>query len=403
MKFVKFIIAAVCVFGFSNALFAVDNEEKESEHSIYTLKIGEKAPAIRVAKWLRGDPVNLYKGKNSNKKLYVIFFWATWQRNISPNLMNFIMQEEGIFARDGVEFVGISKEAPSRVENFLEKYPEVDFSIGVDNQAKTYTEYMQGTKGVPMFFIFDKDKKLIWKGSPFEVNRVIIRALNGTFNAETQAQIEKYRERINKAAQMLDTKEKIFYARKILDLDPTDRIAMDIIIDNYIVKNKVDRAVNFIRSTRKKAAGKKYIIRALYYQELSLIRDLNDSQGKKYMEEMSTSYFKDFSNNPHALNTFIIVVSRDVPLPILPLNNMLKISKKGLELAEKDSYEKKSLNSYYQSLARVYYFIGKLKGAVEMQSKAIELIDKSKKDELEMANFFKSFYEEALRLNVENK
>ena len=244
------------------------------------------------------------------------------------------MKEEDLFFQDGVEFVGISKEAPTRVENFLEKYPDVNFSIGIDNQAKTYAEYMQGTKGVPMFFVFGKDKKLIWKGSPFEVHRVLIRALNGTFNNEVQTQIEKYRERINKAAQMLDTKEQIFYARKILDLDPTDRIAMDIIIDNYIVKNKVDKAINFIRDTRKKAVGKKYIIRTLYLQELSLVCDLNDFQGRKYMEEMSESYLKDFSTNPQALNTFIIIVSRDAPLPILPLSNMIKISRKGLELAK---------------------------------------------------------------------
>jgi thiol-disulfide isomerase/thioredoxin len=39
-----------------------------------TLKVGDKAPALVVEKWLKGRPVPRFE----RGRLYVVEFWATW-------------------------------------------------------------------------------------------------------------------------------------------------------------------------------------------------------------------------------------------------------------------------------------------------------------------------------------
>ena len=384
MKYLKSLIIMLCVLIGGNLL---------------ALNIGDKAPSLNVSEWVKGSPVTLYPKNEQGKKIYVVFFWATWS-NASPNLMNFISTEKNIYGKDEVAFVGISKESPRRIKKFLKKYPDINISIAIDDKAETYSEYMHNTKGVPMFFIIDQNKKLIWKGGAFEADRVLSRALNGTFNFEDQKKIEKYRKDIQKAAQMLNRKEEVFYARKILKIDPTDRIAMNIIVNHYIMTGKEVKAIDFIRSSRKVAGGNKYIQRALYFLELSIVRGMNNAKGKEYMAELVTNYKDTFKNNPEALNSLIIIISRDLPLEIMPLSNMLEVSKNAVELAK--HYQNAELqSSCLQSLARVYYFIGRLNKAVSLQEEASLLIDKTKKNRKEVASLVEAYYKEALKLNQE--
>jgi peroxiredoxin len=385
MKFIKFLIVLVCVLVCGNVSIA--------------LEVGEKAPPLNISKWVTGTPVTLYSKSDVDKKMYVVFFWATWS-NISPNLINYVSRENLIFGKDGVVFVGVSKESPKRVKNFLKKHQEVNFSIGLDNQTETYAAYMQGTKGVPMFFIIGQDKKLIWKGSPLEANRVLVRALCGTFDSEIQEKIVKYRERIHKASQMLDNKEKVYYARKILKLDPTDRIAMDIIIDNYIIEGKEEKAIDFIRSSQKKAFGNKYSQRELFFLELSIVRAMNNPQGKEKLTELVQNFTNVFNNDSRSLNSLVTVVSRDVPLSIIPLADILNTSKRAAKLAEANQHDKENLSLCLQSLARIYYYIGQLNKAVSTQQKAIKLMDNNTKQvDKDIALLMEVYYKEALKLN----
>ena len=384
MKFMKILTFIICLLAYGDVLTAIE--------------IGDKAPPLNIAKWIKGTPVSLDSKNDAGKKACVIFFWATWN-NVSQNLMNFISRESYIFKKDGVDFVGISKESPKRVTDFLKKYPDINFSIGIDNQAESYAAYMQGTKGVPMFFIIGPDKKLIWKGSPFEVNRVLVRALNGTFDTVMQEQIVKYREIIQKASQMLDTKEQIFYARKILKLDPADTMAMNIIIDNYIVMRKEEKAIDFISSSRKKATENKYIQRELFFSELGILRGMNTTFAKNKFVELAKNYSTVFNDDAEALNSLVFVVLQDVPFSIMPLAEILDISKKAVKLAEVDTHDKEKLSLCLQALARVQYYIGRLEEAISTQDKAMQLECNIKDAGKENVLLMLDYYKEALKLN----
>ena len=67
--------------------------------------------------------------------------------------MKFISAEKRIYGKDGAVFVGISKNKASVVKKFLGKYMNIDFSIGVDNNAETYAKYIQKAKVCQCFLL----------------------------------------------------------------------------------------------------------------------------------------------------------------------------------------------------------------------------------------------------------
>ena len=42
----------------------------------WAIKLGDPAPPIQIAQWIKGEPVDLAAGKGKN--VYVLEFWATW-------------------------------------------------------------------------------------------------------------------------------------------------------------------------------------------------------------------------------------------------------------------------------------------------------------------------------------
>ena len=149
MKFIKFLTVIICLLVYVNTLTA--------------LEVGEKAPPLDISKWINGPPVSINK---TDKKVYVVFFWATWS-NISPNLMNYVSRENFIFADDGVVFVGISKESPKRIKDFLKDfntekinthiYNDTSVEKGILNFANEINANLigmgtHGRKGISHFF-----------------------------------------------------------------------------------------------------------------------------------------------------------------------------------------------------------------------------------------------------------
>ena len=177
---------------------------------------------------------------------------------------------------------------------------------------------------------------------------------------------------------------------------------MNIIIDNYIVNGKEGKAIDFVRSSRKKARGNKYIERSLYFLELSLIRGMDNTVGKKNMVELVSNYKKTFKDDADALNSIVIIVVRDFPLAIIPLSEILDVSKRAVGLAE-NSHDSKLLSSCLQSQARAYYLTGMLDKAVSTQGKAVQLITKKQLDEKNAALLVETYYKEALKLNQKER
>ncbi|MEK7713866.1 MAG: TlpA disulfide reductase family protein, partial [candidate division NC10 bacterium] len=85
------------------------------------LELGDPAPELKIADWVKGTPITLASGKD--KSVYVVEFWATWCgpcRTSIPHLTE--LQKK--YKDKGLVIVGITDEDKTTVSNFVEKMGE---------------------------------------------------------------------------------------------------------------------------------------------------------------------------------------------------------------------------------------------------------------------------------------
>lgn len=381
----KFFILVLCLFAGSMLL---------------SIEVGQKAPGLMISQWIKNGPVELYAKKNSKNALkanyYVIFFFATWA-NVSQDVIAFVDGQTDVFKDANVKFIGISSENSQRVKTYFDKYPNTKIYIGVDDHSKTSNEYLGGEDSIPMFFIFDNNKKLIWKGGPLEENRALINIVGGTFDAQKQQEIEKLHEEIRTSIQSLDRETQLKKAEEIYKIDPTDRVAMDYKIDELIKKDKIDECVELIHESRRSAGSNNYLQFYLYNAELEIVMGLINEKGRKYISELGKNYYLTFQNSPTALNLMAFRLIQIVPFQITALGDAMQMSAQAAKLEKEISPDSNDMGIYLQTEARCCYLIGKLDKAIEYQKEAIACL--KDKEEKGVATLALEYYQEAKALS----
>lgn len=153
----------------------------------HATEIGDKAPALSVQQWVKGEPVTV--GDAASKHVVVLEFWATWCapcRATIPHLTE--LQQR--FKDKGVVIVGISAEenALEKVPPFVQKWGDrMAYTVAVDQNGLTrkayYDEFM--AQGIPWAFIVDTQGRIVWTGSPQdELEPALEQVLAGSFDLE---------------------------------------------------------------------------------------------------------------------------------------------------------------------------------------------------------------------------
>jgi len=129
-------------------------------------QLGDAAPALQVARWVKGKPVDLKAGRG--KQVFVIEFWATWCppcRKAIPHLSE--IQKK--YKDKGVVVVGITEEEPDVVQPFVKEAGDnMAYTIAVDRDGAMDKAYMEafGIDGIPHAFIVDREGRIAWHGHP---------------------------------------------------------------------------------------------------------------------------------------------------------------------------------------------------------------------------------------------
>ncbi len=111
-----------------------------------SLSVGDPAPPLHLAKFLKGEPVDTL---SPSDRVHVIEFWATWCgpcRVGMPHISE-LQQHHG----DLVAFVGVTREDEATVQSFLAKegpdgktWDEViQYRIALDDASQTNDHYMR--------------------------------------------------------------------------------------------------------------------------------------------------------------------------------------------------------------------------------------------------------------------
>lgn len=132
-------------------------------------ELGQKAAKLDVAKWVKGDAVDVTK--NDGKQVYVVEFWATWCgpcRVAIPHLSE--MQAK--YKDKGVTFIGVSTDDEDTVKNvepFVKKMGDkMNYTVAIDNDGATSKAYMEAfeQRGIPTAFIVNQEGRVVWYDHP---------------------------------------------------------------------------------------------------------------------------------------------------------------------------------------------------------------------------------------------
>lgn len=155
---------------------------------LQAVEVGEKAPSLTSAAWVKGGPAEIGKG------LVLVEFWATWCppcRVTIPNLTKLAKKYAG-----KLTVVGLSDEEEEVVKPFVTGQGDaMDYHVGVAEEG-LHQAYMDGHVGIPFAFLVGADGVVLWAGHVQGLEQVVAAVIDGTFDAKAEAAHAKRRQEL---------------------------------------------------------------------------------------------------------------------------------------------------------------------------------------------------------------
>lgn len=193
-----------------------------------TLKVGDKAPLIKVEKWIKGDSFSVFEKGH----IYVVEFGGIGCspcRASIPHLSDVAKKYSKNVTVLSV--YALDFESVSRVQQFVDKMgQQVKYNVAYDGASQAMSNsWMKaaGLMGIPQAFLIDGTGTIVWIGHPVYLEKLIIdQVINGHF--DPQAAIVKQQEKIQQrsramiAAQKGDFKTALNSMNNFIKENPND-------------------------------------------------------------------------------------------------------------------------------------------------------------------------------------
>ncbi len=310
------------------------------------LTIGDKAPAVKVAKYFKGTPVDTFKPGN----VYVMEFWATWCGPCVAQIPHLTkMQKE--HKKDNVQFMSTAvwqrektqADREKKVGDFVAgKGDAMQYTIAIDNESYMADHWMKpaGQNGIPAAFLVGKTGEIEWIGHPGSLDGVLNQYLTGTWD---------------RAAAKAKLDEEQRFAKK----------GRELMMKAMMAERSGDRAAAAaaFEELAKEFPNNENVM-AMQFDFL-----LGDAATADQGYAIGRKLMTDNWDSPSMLNMLAWTVADDEKVAKRDLSFAMKAATRANELTK---YEDASI---VDTLARVYWEQGNKTKAIELQKKAIALAE----------------------------
>lgn len=174
-----------------NAALPATTEVKE-------ISLGDEAPAIGVAKWVKGGAVSGFEPGT----VYVMEFWATWCGPCRVSIPH-LTELQAQYADKGVEVIGCAiwqredtqADREAAVAKFVaEQGDKMNYHVAIDNDRWMADNWMTpaGRRGIPSAFIVNGEGQVAWVGHPSSMDEALAQVVDGSWDiAAAKAEHDK--------------------------------------------------------------------------------------------------------------------------------------------------------------------------------------------------------------------
>lgn len=326
-----------------------------------TLKVGDKAPELKMEKWFNGNGFTGFKPG----KVYVVEFWGTWCGPCVEQIphLNRIAKE---YAAD-IEVIGITVAARDQSkEDFfadLEKFfageqPKQEYLVGLDTEKEMSQAWQiaSGSMGIPNLFVIDRDGTIALIEYPMiftheKFGNPLKQIIEGTWKTS------KVRETYN--AYVLKRQIQMSFHRAVN-------------------RNELNKALEIAREAGVKDPFFKRLEADLLIDNLARPED-----GMKILRGLAKEHW----DNTEELSTLIYLLVHEKLRPTSHFDPLLadQVQRRVIELIYNPKTEEqvnfsKSSWQYLSQVAIYYFATGMLDYAVHFQKQAVEGMPESHKE-----------------------
>lgn len=305
------------------------------------ITIGDPAPSLKSAKWIKGRPVPAFE----KGKVYMVEFWATWCNPCKENIPH--LTELAKKYKDQVSIIGVSiwetvkageTDPMKKVVDFVKQQGSaMDYIVAADPKNQIGEDWMKAASegGIPCVFIIGKDGKIAWIGYPTQAEDVLKKVLDDTYDVAAARETRETKLTVLRPIEAAMAAKNYALAAKAIEeaIQKRPNLEYQLTYQRLVAlfHSDLDRGIELsqrILDESKQAPGAYYMISSIFASEGKLSKKAYE-YGLKIIDEARAKTPRDY---------MLAAIMAEASFHKGDKAQAIKIGEEAREMAEKEPY-----------------------------------------------------------------